>query len=200
MARENEQLKKLTQNMTPEHERSFEQMTREAVLGSVEEIEAINCFNPEETEFVTSEREVFAACMDVIADEDAPARHARIATHRAVSAAFSLGLMCGVRGPETAIEVAKAMRARGGRRSGEVRSQIAQTTWRPHALELAIQIRDEYRDFSQPDLASEIRERWKLEKPKAPSLGTLIKFIREMEDAGKLPPGPRKRQRTSSRS
>ncbi len=57
-----------------------------------------------------------------------------------------------------------------------------------HAEELAKEIRNEHRDWSQDRVASEIEGRWKLKKPnEAPTHETLIKRIRKMEKAGVLP-------------
>ena len=57
-----------------------------------------------------------------------------------------------------------------------------------HAEELAKEIRNEHRDWSQDRVASEIEGRWKLKKPnEAPTHETLIKRIRKMEKVGVLP-------------
>jgi hypothetical protein len=72
-----------------------------------------------------------------------------------------------------------------GKKSGESRQAEAEEGWLPHALELAVKVREEDKGITQIDLAAEIKNRWKL-KIRCPR-SMLVQAISEWEDEGKLP-------------
>ncbi len=71
-----------------------------------------------------------------------------------------------------------------GRESGKQRKEIADTTWRPHALELAKAIRKRYPAITQESLKEKIQQDWRLKVP-CPNKALLL-AIREWEKGGKL--------------
>jgi hypothetical protein len=77
----------------------------------------------------------------------------------------------------------RAKRSEGGKKGAKSRS--GEDTWRPHALELARQIRKENPSLSQKNLAAEIAKGWRLQIdcPKT----QLILSTREWERSGELP-------------
>jgi hypothetical protein len=75
---------------------------------------------------------------------------------------------------------------KGGKKSGRTRSR-ENKPWAPHATELAQIIYSESRDLSDDDVAVEIKTRWKLEHLPPPSARTLVRFMRELRQAEKLP-------------
>ena len=59
--------------------------------------------------------------------------------------------------------------AKGGKLSGQARRNKAETTWKPHALELAKSVRLNKPHLSQEKLAAEIEFAWKLELEHLPN-------------------------------
>jgi hypothetical protein len=74
---------------------------------------------------------------------------------------------------------------KGGEKSGKVRRE--NRPWAPHATELARVIYSEPSDPSDEEVAVEIKTRWKLEHVRPPGVRTLMRFIGELRQAGKLP-------------
>jgi hypothetical protein len=74
---------------------------------------------------------------------------------------------------------------KGGKESGKTRKE--NRPWVPHATELAPAIFTELSEASDEKVALEIRDRWKLEHPPAPSVRTLVRFFNELREAGTLP-------------
>lgn len=72
-----------------------------------------------------------------------------------------------------------------GEKSGESRRIIADTTWKPHALELAKCAREQNPGLSQQNVATEIAMSWKLKIP-TPGHSTLKAFIAHLEKTGTL--------------
>lgn len=72
----------------------------------------------------------------------------------------------------------------GGKESGRKRGEEAATTWMPHALDLARQIRSEQPKITQTELADQIATRWAL-KIHCPRT-QLILAIRKAERSGAL--------------
>ncbi len=75
----------------------------------------------------------------------------------------------------------------GGKKSGETRRRKAAQGWQPHALELAIKVRQDDPRLSNDKVAGEIEAWWKLDIP-APSHDTLSTFVSSTVKEGKLPP------------
>jgi hypothetical protein len=75
---------------------------------------------------------------------------------------------------------------KGGMESGKTRSR-ENKPWAPHATELAQVIYSELPDPSDEDVAVEIKTRWKLAHLPPPSVRTLVRFMPELRQAGKLP-------------
>jgi hypothetical protein len=75
---------------------------------------------------------------------------------------------------------------KGGKKSGKVRGR-ENKPWAPHATELAQVIYSELSDPPDEEVAVEIKTRWKLEHLLPPSVRTLLRFIPELRQAGKLP-------------
>jgi hypothetical protein len=74
---------------------------------------------------------------------------------------------------------------KGGEKGGKTRRDNRR--WVPHATELAQAIFTELTESSDEKVALEIRDRWKLEQPPAPSVRTLLRFFDELREAGTLP-------------
>jgi hypothetical protein len=74
---------------------------------------------------------------------------------------------------------------KGGKESGKTRKENRPRV--PHATELAPAIFTELSEASDEKVALEIRDRWKLEHPPAPSVRTLVRFFNELREAGTLP-------------
>ena len=75
---------------------------------------------------------------------------------------------------------------KAGLSSGRRRREKADEIWKPHALELAQQLRRTDSRLSQHRLAEEITFNWKLNSP-PPGHSTLTAFISYCEKAEKLP-------------
>lgn len=60
--------------------------------------------------------------------------------------------------------------------------------WRPHALELARQLRAEQPDISELLAVAEIARRWEQDRKACPGTGRLLRALREWEADGKLAP------------
>jgi len=73
-----------------------------------------------------------------------------------------------------------------GKRSGESRRLKAETTWHPHALDLAKSIRAKTPAIAQRDLASEIQALWRQEGEQ-PKFDNVLLFVRASESSGTLP-------------
>lgn len=72
-----------------------------------------------------------------------------------------------------------------GQRSGESRRLKAETTWHPHALDLAKAIRGKLPSLAQDDLAAEIKASWTNDGWQ-PGHHALLNFVRASEVAGTL--------------
>jgi hypothetical protein len=75
---------------------------------------------------------------------------------------------------------------RGGTKSGRTRSR-ENKPWAPHATELAQVIYADLPGASDEDIAFEIKTRWKLEEVSPPTVRTLVTFVSELRERGKLP-------------
>jgi hypothetical protein len=73
-----------------------------------------------------------------------------------------------------------------GKKSAKNRRIEAEETWRPHALELAKEVRKNQPAITQGDLACEIKQRWKLKGIRCPET-QLVPAIRQWERSGELP-------------
>ncbi len=80
----------------------------------------------------------------------------------------------------------------GGKKSGEARRKIAQDGWMKIAKRLAFEIRAKEPGLSQDRLIKAIDKAWGNNKPVAPELPTLKKYISYLEKNEGLPPKPRK--------
>jgi hypothetical protein len=72
-----------------------------------------------------------------------------------------------------------------GKNSGKIRREVADETWRPYALNLAVATRKENKAITQFDLAAKIGSRWALKIPCPKSM--LISAISQWEREGSLP-------------
>ncbi|NLH80109.1 MAG: hypothetical protein GX458_04590 [Phyllobacteriaceae bacterium] len=115
------------------------------------------------------------------------------ATH-AIMIAFAAGYYCSdlSGGAEKILRAKQA--ASGGRRSGQSRKEKAELGWKIHARELALAVVAENPLISQAELVEEIRFRWKLSNPRAPSARTLEIYVSASERAGWL----QRKRRTKS--
>jgi hypothetical protein len=106
--------------------------------------------------------------------------------HRDLLLAFNVGQASGMLDKRRE-HSAKSIRGWDrGKKSGKARNKEADETWRPHARELAIKLREENPSISQKDLAKKIHERWRLKIP-CPKTTQLVLAIRAWERSGQLP-------------
>jgi hypothetical protein len=92
-------------------------------------------------------------------------------------------------GVEKAEERKRRAMSDGGRKGGENSGKTRKENrpWVPPATEFAPAIFTELSEASDEKVALEIRDRWKLEHPPAPSVRTLVRFFNELREAGTLP-------------
>lgn len=104
----------------------------------------------------------------------------RIGTHATVTQGAKNFFM-----PQIERELGQRRAKGGGRKSGEARKAKAETTWKPHALDLAIQSRKANPTLSQEDLADAIFKKW---GPDVQKIGrrSLIVFLSKKEQSGEL--------------
>jgi hypothetical protein len=122
-----------------------------------------------------------------------PRHHAAFAIKQTIEQSMRIGYFWAYAEAEQRMEPfakaglnAQKIAQKAGVVSGNKRRAKANATWKPHAMELARQLRHANPSLSQHRLADEIAFAWKLEAA-PPGHSTLTTFIAESEKSGALP-------------